>query len=367
MIKKLKSLNRKIFLGYPLDLLLNRKCKLRDYYKISDSYIFHNLYKLEKKNKLNGIEELGGIYLPKINKNGDKTNNNEKLNTGNIVIMGSPGTGKSTLAMQISAACTDENNCYTSVYFALEEEPNSIKLKAEKLGWEGIFKPVDYLQEPLDKKSSEKLAEDLKEILKKASDSENDEISPKVLIPSLSPRCMTSEESTVSEGLFWERYDQIENLLKAASKIEEKNYKEYPPIKLVCIDSLNVFGDKPLDRVELFRLFDLFKRYNIIGVFIVEEDKEKRDTGIHNFIEYMADVVISLTNDFDNGYFIRYLEIKKSNYINQVYGKHPYKILSKILSSADQKRIDKECNKTALIPVIHVYPSLHWIISATER
>ena len=70
----------RIYLGYPLDILLNRDCKFSDYKNIIGTC------KKPIKNK----GEMGGIVLPNDNDPG----------TGNIIIRGKPGTAKSTLALQ---------------------------------------------------------------------------------------------------------------------------------------------------------------------------------------------------------------------------------------------------------------------------
>ena len=62
----------------------------------------------------------GGILLPHQNKNDCFVEEGGDEGSGNIVIMGAAGTGKSTLAFQIAAACASRLNHGIAVYYTLE-------------------------------------------------------------------------------------------------------------------------------------------------------------------------------------------------------------------------------------------------------
>lgn len=313
----------------------------------------------------------GGIILP----------TEDNAGTGNIVIKGRPGTGKSTLAMQIAVATTEkrcDGNMFYSVYFTFEEKISHMMSKAELFGWGDQIKELIHMQDLEMNPQPDKLAKSLKKILTqdeavckhcmKSNLNENDKhkkgrnelegyyhecksencgdiqkcenIESKVLLPILSPRSIHKKTDSEQENLFWKRYSQIESFLKAAREIKEENIergkrisdlRKYPELAVVCIDSLNVFGDKELSREELYRLFDLFKRYQVIGVMIYEEELSDENnlkdfSQMRNTIEYMADVVISLKVGQDKGYSNRYIEIEKSRYQKQIRGMHPYSI-----------------------------------------
>ena len=361
-----------IFLGYPFDQLLRRDCPLEP--------------RINPIDTTKGERYKCGILLPTDNSPG----------TGNIVICGRPGSGKSTLAMQIAVACvthewnkkwdkdkkkyTNKSNI-ASAYISLEEDVDRVKVKAKSFGWEKYFHKISQLHDSGIAASTDNLANILKSILTQprnndqksncpfhGGDYQNNKQFRKwangekcsrnhhnsvenaetcVLLPSLSPRPIS--KNVESAQFYTERYLQLERLLSAAWKLQEDK-NGFPSLRLVCIDSLNMFGLNPLTREEHYRLFDLFRRYKMIGVFVVETSQETP------FDSTMADVTINLYSEEDRSYVVRYLEIDKSRFVHQVYGKHLFKTISfpESKTMAIPKEID---NRTGLV----VYPSLHYL------
>jgi KaiC/GvpD/RAD55 family RecA-like ATPase len=362
---------KKIIIGYPLDSLLNRNSSLSEF-----------------ENDLNSKrDEIGGIVLP----------DEKDLGTGNIVIRGRPGTCKSTLAIQMAVSCTLNPNNYDVIYLSLEERPENVKQKASSFGWGDIIQTLRQLNSLDHFSTPYELGKTIALIFSQDENNcplcfdkivdlnnlhyhqnENKE-QHHVLVPSLSPRSLSFHEQENGQ-LFWNRYQQLEKLLSGAKYLrenKEKIQKELnqiyiPDIRVVCIDSLNVFADKLLNREELFRIFDLLKKYETIGIFIVEEDEKEilsPDSRIHgDMIEYLADVVISLSSDEDNDYYMRYFEIIKSRNQHQIYGRHPFKIKN---AAKDHKNNNDNfemlnmfiSNRSGVI----IYPSLHYIVLITEQ
>lgn len=280
-----------------------------------------------------------------------QTDESEEIGTGNILIKGRPGSGKSTLALQMAAACTNGPNHYSSIYISFEESIKNIMLKARSFNWEDKFFQVQFLNDIDEFSSPEEIGAALERLLTQPRNCqfqtmckepeefedyckvhktklEDDDFiaEPCVLLPLLSPRGLSGEDSS-SDGLFWERYRQLDRLLTGIESMRRNGRKRIPDIRMVCIDSLNVFGNKPLSRSELFKLFDLFKSKGIIGVFTDEQESDALHVETGEQVEdYLADMIIQLYMEEDNGYTSRYFEVTKSRYQHQVYGKHPIRL-----------------------------------------
>jgi KaiC/GvpD/RAD55 family RecA-like ATPase len=298
----------------------------------------------------------GGLKLPKAG---------EHVGSGNIVILGNPGAGKSTLAFMIAAACVSDINNGIAVYYSLEvtpkdmidnmiHNPNSKEINLAKT-WFYLPKEDEH-----DDPDSDKLCNRLKEVLRgpKQSDvSEKGIIKPQILFPTMSPRGLAG--SGEPHRLFLNRYAELELMLKAIKKYNKEGNE--PFIKIVVLDSLNAFGDCPLSREELFRLFDLFHHYGILGVFTLENSEIKAQDESQltsEIVRYMSDVVISLEKEVFNSYTCLYFEVEKSRYVPQVIGKHPYKIAGvNYKTSSQQLQLRKR---------VEIMPSLHYRIFASE-
>jgi|GEM_PF-2205138 len=329
-------MNNRIVLGYPLDLLLDRECKFENYYKHINEK-FSSFATEIKRNRDCG--QIGSIRLPEKNNPG----------SGNIIIRGKPGTAKSTLALQIAVSAAQEGNDSISFYITLEESPENVRNKSELFGWDSKCKIFEQQCDIEAKASCQEYKNYLNNFINKKT-------KPCVYISTLTPRDVFDQDAN-ENSLYWDRYEQLENLLKSANGYNEDTDNKYK-IGFVCIDSINVFGDDLLSRKELFRIFNLFRRYGIIGIIIVEEDERyiyQSNGKLHGeTIEFVGDIIISLTLEEDQNYMFRYLEITKSRYQHQVYGKHPFK--------TEGKKSDPE----EAVFALRVYPSLHYIVFGKE-
>ncbi|MBN1131129.1 MAG: hypothetical protein JXA71_19220 [Chitinispirillaceae bacterium] len=321
------------------EAVIKRLKKRSKRYKNIPNDLLHSFFEIYQC--CNG--ELGGIRLPKEpdNLEEESIRPDSQIGSGNILIKGRPGTGKSTLALQMAVACTWRPNHYSSVFFSLEESSDNVMAKAVNMGWDKKCCPVRYLDDIDDTSSPEQLGKALKNLLTQPDDCpmksgkkckthppHKETIDPCVIMPMLSPRSISPNERG-ADSLFWERYKQLEKILIGAHWLrtasEEKN-NGIPDIRMVCIDSLNVFGDQLLTRTELFKLFDLFNRFGVIGIFTTEQDLHGEESVSTDSANYLADIVINLKMEEDNGYSLRYFEIEKSRYQHEVYGKHPLRM-----------------------------------------
>ena len=317
---------------------------------------------------------IGSLLLP--DKRG-AASGERRLASGNIVIEGTTGTGKSTLALQFALAMTHWPNQYNAVYVSLEESVANLRAKARSLSqdWCERLQPVAYLDDIEEGSPPGSIGERLKELLwqpgncpMRAGNPPGGKCPahvqpplPMVLLPGLSPRNIVGQRAE-GHGLFWERLQQVERLLVGAEWLRDhKEYTELPPIRLVCIDSLNTFGDQLLSRKELCRLFDLFRQYGVIGLCTVEAGPETEQMASSDLV----DILIRLDAEKDAGYFTRYFEIVKSRYQHQIYGRHPYKIRSEE-NLQRERPTGVKLDRTTLFQALRVYPSIHTVVAATE-
>lgn len=358
----------------------------------------------DEANQLRDKEEKylfeGGILLPRYNGSDRSTKEAGDEGSGNIVIMGAAGTGKSTLAFQMAAACASKLNHGIAVYYSLEVafqqfQYSMIQENQQDADAVVLNQMFDFAAQPnLD--SDQALGKTLKSSLRFASSGKTDEtagnekIMPQILFPNLSP-CSISDDQTNHDEVFLKRFKELELLLRAicayneqvsiqTEKIIEEAAKESkrthkpvqiaydaadPRVKLVVIDSINAFSNNTLNRQEIIRLMSLLKEYGIIGIFTLGDDGNQASLEMieGNTIQYLADVVISLKCDYTNSYTHNYLEITKSRYRQQVIGKHPYKISQINSAVTNLARLFTPGIKKKL----EVLPSLHYRTNASTQ
>ena len=383
--------DRSIVLGDYLDILLNRtgsanRRNLPAFEAINYSVnpkdmLIPSIKEISENDKERQYD--GGILLPNFQSQGKFDREVDGEGSGNIVIMGAAGTGKSTLAFQIAAACASDLNHGIAVYYSLEVSIQQFIFSMASEKTQGgdsrirIKELRDFSKQPnLD--SDESMGDALKEILL-ASDAAKEgstgkKIQPQILLPSLSP-CSISDDQASHTEVFLKRFKELELLLRAisyynnviADRTQGETTKSYadttPRVKVVVIDSINAFSNSTLNRQEIIRLMSLFKAYGIIGIFTLGDDGDQSSDAMieASTIQYLADVVISLTCAYTNSYTHNYLEITKSRYRQQVLGKHPYKINAisttmQNLASVFMPGIKKK---------LEVLPSLHYRTNAS--
>lgn len=395
-----------IILGDYLDLLLNRTMDLKEVYgeepknggyikcshdkpvqgTISKLGQYEHILYADSNEKLSHGQNgrplfiySGGIRIPHYK-------GTEKMDegSGNIVISGKPGVGKSTLAFQFAAACASRLNEGIAVYFSLDvDEKQIVKSMRHPDGQLKINFLCDYPSGnhedmlPYDSNSNEELELMFRKVLYKGNDGK---IIPQLLLPKLSPRGISPDANVKEDIIFLQRIDELQKLLRAihaynTGQREKDISKREPLVKLVAIDSLDVFGERTLTREEINRLFMLFKQYGIIGVFTMGNAGYESLTSEAVYkaaVTYQADVVIELKREFYNNYTCSYFEIAKSRYIRHVLGHHPYKV-ENYKKNPENKESSPHgydsfsFQSTDLIKKLVVLPSLHYRISASEN
>lgn len=383
--------DRSIVLGDYLDILLNRTGSANrrnlpafeaiNYSENPKDMLIPSIDEVSEQDKERQYD--GGILLPYFKSQGQSGREVDGEGSGNIVIMGAAGTGKSTLAFQIAAASASDLNHGIAVYYSLEVSIQQFifsMASGKTQGGDGRIriKELRDFSEQLNLDSDESLGNALQEILLTgdaiSEGSVSKKIQPQILLPSLSP-CSISDDQASHTEVFLKRFKELELLLRAisyynnviADRMQGETTKSYadttPRVKVVVIDSINAFSNSTLNRQEIIRLMSLFKEYGIIGIFTLGDDGDQSSDAMieASTIQYLADVVISLTCAYTNSYTHNYLEITKSRYRQQVLGKHPYKINA--ISAATQNLA------SAFMPGIkkklEVLPSLHYRTNAS--
>jgi KaiC/GvpD/RAD55 family RecA-like ATPase len=416
------EMKNRVVLDYPLDLLLNRACKLSDY---AEKALYHRVRELTdaakallrnrpdqaeaiaaaykqnpdqtdppaladpsrewteywaKRKAMVGLAgspdrfagKIGSLVIPRGSRT-EPVDAKDRIEaaSGNILIRGRPGTCKTTLALQCAVRCTRSPNHYSAVFISLEESSERILEKCRIMGWDRSAGEAPGVVElrglaDLDASSStEELAKTLAEILRgydPATPDVKGVREGKVVLPMLSPR---SIRASGSEALFVKRYEQLERLLRAFRWLRNnEGFEDLPHLRVLCIDSLSALADRPLRREEIYRVFDLFSTYGVIGIVTIEaQDRKTADS--------LADVIIELHSDQDDGYALRYLEISKSRHQHQVYGLHPFVV--RHLDDFREERgptagLAEGVNDTRadFFQSLMVYPSIHYLTYSTR-
>ena len=278
------------------------------------------------------------------------------IGSGVVVFIGEPGSGKSTLGLQVAAAAASQG--FDSAYLSLEEDPERVEAKAKTFGWGSYLWSANFLTTFGAKQASSPnrpAAPDPEGLAKLLEQCRGKDLGVgKILLPGLLPRPLAHDESRLT-SFFWGQYRQIEFLVRSAAAHNRKslgndNKTDRTGIRLIVIDSLNMLGIEHRNREMLHRLFDLFRQNHIMGIFTVESSS---DLG---FDSTMGDIVFKFSREIDSGYEITLLECSKSRFSARTQGCHPYKI--KAPDDPDKRSGTGEVGIVAL-------PSPHAVVAAT--
>lgn len=311
------------------------------------------------------LDYWGGIVLPQ-KPSADTSNPSSENNpgSGNIVIIGEPGVGKTTLAFQMAVSCASKPNDGIAVYYSLSTPRTQLINCMVDGGTEnkkGILlnRPSVISSESDINDDDDALLKHLKNLLRCAGKgADTAQIKPQILFPSLTPKGLSGEMSHNAKEFFRRRLSEIEMMLRTIKKYnhdDEVEKEKYPRIKMVVLDSLNDFNIEPLNKIEVSKLFEVFEHYGVLGVFTLAENKRgnSEELIIDDAVRYDADTVLHLQRVQHKDYLCSLISVAKSRYVRAVMGEHVYKIQD---GNTDNETYG--CMKKHL----EVLPSLHHVI-----
>lgn len=271
----------------------------------------------------------------------------------NVVILGSPGTGKSRFALELAARLRisemedgqlREAHPATVLYYSLEQPPSSLIARALKFRPRTAACQVGPTRDDGDGEFFLRArgagAGAAVRTAVEDSTASGDNI---VWFPALSPRRLEQAEDPLDDrSTFWQRHTEMRTLIGKFVGIAAR--EELPPLRMVVVDSLNVFGDKPISRYMIEHLFHLFSDNGLIGVCIAEDPEAAARSGapepfVSPGVTNLADVVLKLDWKPAQGYSHRTVEVLKSRHTPNAYGPQAMKLRDR---------------------GTEIYPSLHW-------
>ncbi len=129
-----------------------------------------------------------------------------------------------------------------------------------------------------------------------------------------------TREPNFEDSDFMRRCEQIARHIDRYKKLATE--KIIPQLRVIVIDSINMFSDITFKRYMINQLFELCKKNNLIGIFTVDSTPPRalgQFTDL-SIIRHAADVVIDLKQEYNNGVCEQKMTIAKSQISDNISG-----------------------------------------------
>ncbi len=312
----------------------------------------------EDKDSIAWFDQLfkGGLLLP-----------NEGSKPLTMLLAGPPGSGKTTLAMEICYRLARNEgevnpNSLFSLYISADQEAPRIIDNARRYGYEDVEKHiVDFNEdsERPDKHDINRVAvwgkdEIRKEWKERHGDKLNDIV--EIAITVLTNVLTGSQISDSANG-------RLRRLFRPRSDGEARMVQP----DILVIDSLNIATDDKKD--EFFTKFiEATSSGSKLVIFVLDSASAG---SAHEIWEYACDIVVRLDYSNNSDYYLRTIEVIKSRYQSHVWGKQQLKIYEKpsTPSNSEQERDDmlRRSHPYRSEGGIFIYPSIHYYLSLYKR
>lgn len=306
---------------------------------------------------LDELENVNGIKFPESTTLLFKKDSQPNMGI-NLVIIGPPGVGKSTLAMELVTRCEVKKKRAIAAYYSLEQPQETILDLAKDMGMEEseiveLF--PNRLQEDHQSAFEPSYVELYRGLVEKAK-------KLLLLLPKLSPRAFGETEN--EDRLYWFRYKQIARLLEAARATGVND----AILTAVVLDNLNAFSHHALARQRVYQLFKLLSWAGVLGIYIIEDNPAEEFRLFRTEVEALADIVVRLGWGGGDEYRFKVMEVLKSRCQRNVLGIHPFKIFRDHANSGGVSRHELLLReKDVKRRVFQVFPSLHSQVARMER